>query len=420
MVATDDGAGGDDKVEDSCNGNEATTAAALVSQMSAGDAMQVDGDGNFVLPQVDGPIDDLLLEGEEKMDVDEEPASENATESADTESVVATEQNVNASENIQAEESTVKEKIAIKNEDATTANLSESITASQIKKDDDVDNSSVGDEVSMETNADDAELPSEKEKDPKSIVNDVKVIKSELPLVQSSAEASSEQTPLADVVNPAMEIGETQQDENIQVKKNESVSEDEKPLTPENPFTEDTEASHPPLDDIKKVEKIKEEIADLDTDLPTESSPVKSNDTGEAMLTDNNTSTPDNVRAPVITPSVHIKLESDDRPTEQDKLPDLPISSINGVAAPLEKEMEKVHTPTKMEMKDDLVVPKRDNLKQEKINDTRSETGDDSTALTTLATAALGSAEPAMKVKNEQVDFINFFCTVYTIISNEI
>jgi host cell factor len=415
MVATDDGAGGDDKVEDSCNGNEATTAAALVSQMGAGDAMQVDGDGNFVLPQVDGPIDDLLLEDEEKMDVDEEPASENPTESADTESAVATEQN-NASENIQAEESTVKEEVATKNEDATTADLPESSarTISQTKKDDDVDNSPVSGEVPMETNTDDPKLPSKKEKDPESVVNDVKVIKSELPLVQSSMEALSKQKPLEDVANPVLEIDEAQQNKNSQVKKNESFSEDEKPLTSENIFTEDTDAPHPPKDDSQKVEKIKEEITDLNTDLPTTSSPVKSKDADEAMITDNSTSIPDDARAPIVTSNsnVQIKLESDDvGPMEEDKLPELPISSINGVAASLEKEMEKVHAPTKMEMKDDLAVPKRDNLKQEKINDTRSETGDDSTALTTLATAALGSAEPAMKVKNEQVDFIifNFF-----------
>ncbi|XP_012527605.1 host cell factor isoform X2 [Monomorium pharaonis] len=400
MVATDDGAGGDDKVEDSCNGNEATTAATLVSQMGAGDAMQVDGDGNFVLPQVDGPIDDLLLEGEEKMDADEEPTSENATESTGTESAVTSEQNVNTSENVQAEESTVKEEIDIKNEDETTADLPESIAASQVKKDD-VDNPSVDDEVPMETSADDAELPNEKEKDSKSTVSDTKVIKSELPLVQSPAEASSEQTSLADVVNPTTEIDETQRDENNQVKKAESCSEKEKSQTSENLLTEDSDVSHPPQDDSQKIEKIKEEITDMDTDLPAESSPIKSNDADEAMLIDNNTSSPENVRAPV-TPNIQVKLEDDEPPKEQDKLTDLPLSSINGVAAPVEKEIEKIHTPTKMEIKEELAISKRDNLKQEKINEARSETGDDSTALTTLATAALGSAEPAIKVKNEQ------------------
>lgn len=395
MVATDDSAGGDDKMEDSCNGNEATTAAALVSQMSTGEPMQVDGDGNFVLPQVDGPIDDLLLEGEEKMDVDEEPASENASESAGTESAT-TEQNVSASENIQ--ESTVKEEVDIKDEEET-ANFPKSNIASQAKKTED-DNPPVGDEVSMETN--DAKLPSKKEKkDP--IVDDVKVIKSESPLVQSSAETSSEQTPLADVANPTMEIDGTEQDKNT---KNQSFSKNEKPLAAsESLLTED--ASHPPQDDTLKIEKMKDEIAELETDLPTESSLVKSNDADEPIITDNSTSA-DNITTPA-TSNVQIKLEPNDESTEQDKLPDLPISSINGVATPLEKQMEKVHTPMKMEIKDDLALLKRESQKQEKINDTRSETGDDSTALTTLATAALGSAEPAMKVKNEQVDFIKFF-----------
>lgn len=411
MVATDDSAGGDDKMEDSCNGNEATTA--LVSQMSTGEPMQVDGDGNFVLPQVDGPIDDLLLEGEEKMDVDEEPASENASESAGTESA---EQNVNASENIQ--ESTTKEKIDVKEEEATTA---ESIIASQTKKAE-VDNPSISDEVSMETGDNDAKLPSEKEvKTP--VVDDIKVIKSELPLVQSSAEASSEQTSLADATNPAMEVDRTEQNENIQKNtKSESFSGNEKLLASENLLTDDTDASHPPQDDTSKVEKMKDEIAELETDLPTESSLVKSNDADESIVTDNSTSTPaDNVTASTVTSNVQIKLEPNDESMEQDKLPDLPISSINGVATPLEKETEKVHSPMKMEIKDDLAVQKRENQKQEKINDARSETGDDSTALTTLATAALGSAEPAMKVKNEQVDSINFLCYfIHSFTSNEI
>lgn len=421
MVATDDSAGGDDKMEDSCNGNEATTAAALVSQMGTGETMQVDGDGNFVLPQVDGPIDDLLLEGEEKMDVDEEPASENASESTGTESTVVTEQNINTSENIQAEESAAKEEVAAKNEEAMTADLPESATSitNQTKKGE--DNPPVGDEVPMETNTDNAELPSEKEmKAPKLIVNDVKV-KSELPLVQPSAEASSEQPLLTDVANPATEIDKIQQDESIQMKniKKESFSENEKSLASENLLTEDTDASHPPDDDTQKAEKMKDEITEPEIDLPTESSFIKLNENAdESMITDNSPSTPtDNVIAPVVTPIVQMKLEPDDEHMEQNKLPDLPISSINGVAASLEKEMEKVHTPLKMEMtstvKDDLTVSKRENLKQEKVNDARSETGDDSTALTTLATAALGSAEPAMKIKNEQVDSINFYIIYY-------
>jgi len=418
MVATDDSAGGDDKMEDSCNGNEATTAAALVSQMGAGEPMQVDGDGNFVLPQVDGPIDDLLLEDEEKMDVDEEPAAENATESSNAESAEVTEQNVDVSENIQTEESAVK-KVAEareKNEEATTADLPESITTSETEKVEDVDHSSVDDKAAMVIKADDSELSSEKEemKNSQSIVDDEKVIKSELPLVQSAVEASSEQTSLTDVVNPTTEIDETQQDKDSLVKdiKCESLSENEKSLISEN-LTEDTNASHQPQDDTTQKIEIKDEIEDLDSDLPTENSLIKSNEDDEPMITDNNTSiAADNVITPVIIPTIQMKSEPEDEfiKHEQAILPDLPISPINGVAAPVEKEMEKVHTPMKMEIKDDFVISKKENLqreKQEKINDARSETGDDSTALTTLATAALGSAEPTMKIKNEQVDFIN-------------
>ncbi|KAL6265250.1 hypothetical protein P5V15_002032 [Pogonomyrmex californicus] len=391
MVA-DDGATSDDKIEDSCNGNEATTAAALVSQMGADDSMQVDGDGTtFILPQVDGPIDDLLLEDEEKMDVDEEPASENAPESAGVdESTAVTEQNVDTTENVQTEESTIKEDVTANKEEeeeaaaaAATTDPSESTTTStnQILKIEDA----------KEIN------------DSKPIVDEVKVTKSELPLVQSLTESSSEQTSLVNDTNSAMEIDAIiKQDENNQVKNIKKELSENEPPEFENVPIEDTDALHP-QSDIQKDDKIKDEIANSEADLPTESSLMKSDDVDEPMITDNSTTSTDNVMTPVVTPNIQMKLEpNDESMTKENKLTDIPLSSVNGVAASLEKEMEKVHSSTKIEMKDELSASKRENQKQEKINDARSETGDDSTALTTLATAALGSAEPAIKVKNEQ------------------
>ncbi|XP_057319898.1 host cell factor [Microplitis mediator] len=77
-----DDAGADEKAEDSCNGNEATTTAALVSQLTAGEAMQVDGDGNFVIPQVDGPGDIFSSDDEDTPEADEEPAVEQSADAA--------------------------------------------------------------------------------------------------------------------------------------------------------------------------------------------------------------------------------------------------------------------------------------------------------------------------------------------------
>lgn len=435
MVATDDGATGDDKMEDSCNGNEATTAAALVSQMSAGEPMQVDGDGNFVLPQVDGPIDALLSEDEEKMDLDEEPApSESApTESTNVDEPAAvTEQDVNIqAENVQTEESTVNEEAATP-EEATTDPPESIIPATTNEVPEEIPDNPPADDVPIETSADDAEQPSEKEVDIKPLIDETKTIpetKPDSPLVQSPVEAPSEQTTLEDIANPTVtKTDETQQEESSQAKDKELEShsaEDEKSSATENLSAEDTDLSttHLSKDETREAKKVKEE-AEPEIDLPVENSLTKSEEVNEPMITDDATLTAAvNVTpttTPVVTPSIQLKLEpTTDEPMEQDKSPDLPISSINGVALPLEKETEtvaKVHTPVKMEVKDELASSKRENLKQDKLNDARSETGDDSTALTTLATAALGSAESPIKVKNEQVDpiIMHCICNKYT------
>lgn len=426
MVAADDGVGDGGQMEDSCNGNEATTAAALVSQMDAGEPMQVDGDGNFVLPQVDGPIDALLSEDEEKMDLNEEPApSESTTESTNIdESAEVTEQDVNIQpENIQTEKSTVNEEAATT--EAATTDLPESIipsTTSEVPEE--VPDNPPVDDVPIETSADDAEQPSEKEADIKPLIDEAKMTKPDSPLIQSPVEAPSEQTTLEDIANPTVtKTDETQQEESSQAKDKELEShsaEDEKPSAAENLSIEDT--SHLPKDETQETEKKVKEEVEPEVDLPAENSLVKSEDANESMITDDITlTTAVNITpttTPVITPSIQLKLEPTmDEPMEQDKSPDLPISSINGVALPLEKEPEsvaKVHTPVKVEVKDELASSKRENLKQDKLNGSRSETGDDSTALTTLATAALGSAESPIKVKSEQVDPISMYCIFAT------
>lgn len=416
MVATDDGAGGDDKMDDSCNGNEATTAAALVSQIGAGEPMQVDGDGNFILPQVDGPMDTLLSD-DEKMDADEEPTLQNVTESANVdESAAIAEQD--PPENVPLEESILKDEVA--SSEATTVDLPESVAvtadeAPEKTEGNTVENQSNDTEMSTTLDtSDNAELPIEKEtEDNLNPLDETKEAKSELPLLQSPAEASSEQTSLTEVADPA---AETQQDETTVVKdeKSEPFDEKEKFLESINLPTEDTDMPQLPPDEVQNIEEKKEPEADL----PVESSPlVKAEETHEPMDTDDikstspiDTANMTPVTTSVATPSIQMKLEEKES-VDEEKLTEPPVSSINGVATPLEKETEnvkKIHTPVKMDIPDDSVIPKRETMNQEKINDARSETGDDSTALTTLATAALGSAESAVKVKNEQVYILLF------------
>lgn len=117
------------------------------------------------------------------------------------------------------------------------------------------------------------------------------------------------------------------------------------------------------------------------------------------MVTDS-CSTSTNI--PITTSIMQIKLEQADESMKQDKISEIPPSSISGITF-LEKEMDiqKPITTVKMEIKEESI--KKESLKQEQMNGTRTENGDDSTALTTLATAALGSAEQPMKMKPEQV-----------------
>lgn len=433
MVATDDGAGGDGKVEDSCNGNEATAAAALVSQMGAGEPMQVDGDGNFVLPQVDGPTDILLSEDEEndKVDLNEDPAPENAVESAvEDESTPMEQDDVNAAESIHAEEPAVKEQ---ETAPEATADLPEAapvaVAADEAPEETEtaVDNPPIDEEERpMDTSVDNTELPSEKEMDIGSpLTDEVKEVKSELPFVQSPAAQAplEEEMPLTDVADSAEPEG-TENQEEEQVEKEETKSESYLPDTRKSPALEslpvEDSASQLPQDETQEIEKIKDETAESEVDLPTEDSPVvKTEDADEPMITDSALPVTEADQAPVTTspivaPNVSTKLEPANEPMEpmeQDKFADLPISSINGVAASLNKEIEspqKVNTtPIKIDIKEDPVVVKRESLKQEKINDARPEIADDSTALSTLASAALSSTESVKVSRSEHASLVS-------------
>ncbi|KAG7199947.1 hypothetical protein KM043_014381 [Ampulex compressa] len=411
MVATDDGTGGDGKVEDNCNGNEATTAAALVSQMTAGEPMQVDGDGNFVIPQVDGPTDILLSEDEnnDKIDLDEEPAAENNEESPAAEPV-------DMEENIGVE--TVEEAEVAKssvNDTETSSNPVPDVSASMSN----VEEIPMEPETVTEPDPNENEVPMEMTNEPEMpSENEMQIIgtpssedtqaKSEVSNVQPLLEVVPEDTTLADSTE-ATEAEETEQIENNDVKpmavdpypSDIEKSPQAEHVSPENSISQ---LSHEDNEDCKKV---KDEALEAPIELSKDNSPIeKSEDVDEPMVTDSSvTSTSVNMSltTPIGTPEIQMKLEPSNESMEQDKVSDTSVSSLNGVAV-LEKEPEvqqKLPSPVKMEVKDENII-KTEGTKQEKAGENRSDNEADSTALTTLATAALGSAEQPMKIKNEQ------------------
>ncbi|CAK9819158.1 Host cell factor [Anthophora plagiata] len=399
MVSADDGGAGDGKIEDSCNGDETTTAAALVSQMGAGESMQIDRDGNFLIPQVDGPADLLLSDDDEendKIDLAEDPALENQEESQVADSADM-EQDIDAApaEAVHMEESSVKDP-ETSSEGASELPVSTS-TAEDIPIDQEppVDAQPDENEIPIEV-ANESESVNESEMQMISNASSEETqIKTEMSSIQDPVEASSEEASMPD----AMELPEN--DENEQIEENTEIK-----LIAMDTYTSDAEKSSAPEDSISQLSQednqVMEKIKDEPTlDIPEETPMETLEDNDEPMVTESCLTTT-NVNIPITTSIMQIKLEQSDEPMKQDPIPEPP-STISTVAI-LEKEMDiqKPVVPVKMEIKEESI--KKESLKQEKMNGTRAENGDDSTALTTLATAALGSAEQPMKIKPEQTE----------------
>ncbi|OAD55436.1 Host cell factor [Eufriesea mexicana] len=338
LASTSDG---DGKMEDNCNGDETTTAAALVSQMGAGESMQIDRDGNFLIPQVDGPADLLLSDDDEendKIDLAEDPALENQEDSQVADSA-SMEQDTDAAptEAIHMEESSIKDP------ETLSEGASELPVSTSVSEDIPVDP-----EPSVDTQPDENEIPIEVANESESVnesemqdVNNASAeeaqIKAEISSMQDPIEASSEEASMPD----AMELPEN--DENEQIENNDIklmavdtyVSESDKPsehLSPEDSLSQLSQ------EDNQVVEKIKDETEEPPMDLP-EGTPMETlEDNDEPMVTDS-CSTPTNVNIPITTSIMQIKLEQPDEPMKQDKIPEKPTSSISNVAL-LEKEMD--------------------------------------------------------------------------------
>ncbi|XP_043500735.1 host cell factor isoform X2 [Polistes fuscatus] len=426
MVTTDDVTEGDGKTEDSCNGNEATTAAALVSQMTTGESMQVDGEGNFIIPQVDGPSDIVLSEDENnKADLEEEPTPENQDEQP-IEDSQDMEQNVSSgvTENVPMEVSPVKE-----TEDKIGTPCGTSTSA--IVDEEPIDSKENIIDIKMESieSTKESDLPNENETQMSAAAEEMQ-LKSEVFTEQQSVREITPEESITGTLVDAVEIKNEQQDTGNELKSIpfDSYSSEEKPLTSDHISPDDNvlHQSHispdenQEIDNVKNIKNESEEGELLKKNSPIDNTP----DEDEPMLTDNSLQETD-VNVPVATPAIPTELqmkleeeeeeeeeedeeeeeeeEESDESMEQDKMPDVSVSSINGVASVLKESdvSQKSMTTVKVENKDENVT-KRDNLKQDKVHNNRSESGDDSTALTTLATAALGSAEPPVKIKNEQ------------------
>ncbi|XP_047369009.1 host cell factor 1 isoform X1 [Vespa velutina] len=409
MVTTDDVTESDGKTEDSCNGNEATTAAALVSQMTGGESMQVDGEGNFVIPQVDGPSDIVLSEDENnKADLEEEPTPESQDEqpAADPQEM---EQDVGSAvtENISMEMSPVKET------EPSAETACETSTSAMVDEELPIDSKEKITEVQMESteSTNETDIPNESDIQINAPSEEMQIKHDIAAEQQPVREITPEESVTATLVEP-VDNNKSEQDTNNELKSMtfDSYSSEEKPLSSEHISAEDNilHQSHISPDENQEIENVKSDINESEGgEILKKTSPIENTpDEDEPMLTDNSlqeTHVNVHVVTPVIPTELQVKLEESDESMERDKTPDVSVSNINGIASVLKESdvSQKPMTPVKVEVKDEHIT-KRDNVKQEKVHSNRSESGDDSTALTTLATAALGSAEPPVKMKNEQ------------------
>nr|XP_012135197.1 PREDICTED: host cell factor 1 isoform X1 [Megachile rotundata]XP_012135198.1 PREDICTED: host cell factor 1 isoform X1 [Megachile rotundata] len=404
MVSTDDGGAGDSKMDDSCNGDETTTAAALVSQMGAGETMQIDRDGNFLIPQVDGPADVLLSDDDEendKIDLAEDPPIENQEEQQVADSANMEQDPADApTESVHMEESSMKD-AEVSSEGATEVPVSTS-TAEDIPVESEpfADAEPNDNEIPIEI-ANESEPSNETTMQITSNASEEVQAKSDISSMPEPVEASSEEASMPD----AMELPENEENEHaesadIKLMAMDTYTSDHEKSAPEHLSPEDSISQLSHEDNQENMSKIKHEVPEQSMELPEGTSPMETlEDTDEPMTDSCLTST--NINIPITTSIMQIKLEQPDEPMKQEIKMAEPTATINNVTL-IEKEMDvqKPITQIKMEIKEESI--KKEPVKQEKMNGNRTENGDDSTALTTLATAALGSAEQPMKIKAEQ------------------
>ncbi|KAF7993084.1 hypothetical protein HCN44_005865 [Aphidius gifuensis] len=465
------------KTDDSCNGNEAQSAAALVSQLS-GDPMQVDGDVNFVIPQVDG-LGDLFSDddNDNNDDVDTNINQSQATTDNDNNesdiqpTVESTQSNIdddNDHDNNQESEANndtsigddaaLIEEALRKNDDNdtienTSENLQDNNDESEIAPNDlpvEPSESNLTSESDMQivSNA-----PSEGDSFP---TEQSELQQQQQPTSQELSEMSFEdEAEQKHIITDQLDTSQEKEDEEKlqqQQQQQDQEKENEKVDNTNTNENEEKEQEHEQIepvvnkqckqeqidndlqqmndDENDKIDNIESELEKLNAETTNE--PEKNQDNNlminktedEPMSTDSSNdkitpptlqSTPPQVPQVPQEPQVRqIKLEPISEPMDEDtegnKQPET-VTNGNSTTKENEEQLQpkinQINTipmtaPVKIEASQES-NNKEQLSKVEKQNETRVTGSGDSTALSTLATAALGSVEHAIKSTNKIV-----------------
>lgn len=476
FMVNDDGA--DEKAEDSCNGNEATTTAALVSQLTAGEAMQVDGDGNFVIPQVDGP-GDLFSDDDDTPEANDEPEVEQSEE-VDPPPQPEAQDNQQAEQEVdqaitedapQVEEAAVKEETELeKNPDPETEEADNASACETPMEASEPDLPSESDmqivsnapsESSLKSELSEPTQPTESieassktepedkleaETEDKPNVEDSETLQEEIKSESLTAEpaatgAEEKDNHDSDGDNEFENLNAAIQEEMIKAMETESSlmadkSEPEVPMDVDEPSVKlEPEAPvaspvadrvpspvAPPSPVASPVARVASPVAPVASPVAQAPSPVARVASPVARIPSPEVRVPSPVAqaaspaTPMVTeasplsqcqsPLGQIKTEAMETSAKEPTPPPTPTAVTNGrIAEPEANELsQKVNAASPTEpipvtaIKQEAFV-KKELPKIEKENNSRE--ADDSTALTTLATAALGSAEQSVKVKAE-------------------
>ena len=421
----DDPSSTDDKIDDSCNGNEAAATAALVSQLTAGEPMQIDSEGNFVIPQVDGAYDLLTSDEEEDAETPEVNETTQADsmdgDSQDTE--MAGPASADDEQSVEEDPAKVEEREERESTDA--ADSMDAKATGSVSASGETESAAELDNQSSDITADglsEAEPPSD---------GDMQII-SNPPSAEASVKSETSAQPVIEPLpvpekveieakvdnlengEKAETVEKGEEEKKAEEEKEPEIEEkEEKTEIKEKGEKEETKAEVDNTigaDDLEKVKETREKsdaeaLLDALEDQSFESTDEKNIENVEGV-DETKTGVKRQSLGNVATPE-QIKAEPTQEPMDEDR--DEEKSVTNG-DEPVECELEALQKAmSKEEIKEDKTTVKKEVIKEE--NESRRETNDDSTALSTLATAALGSAEQPVKVKAELVS-LRWMCRV--------
>ncbi|XP_046485878.1 host cell factor 1 isoform X1 [Neodiprion pinetum] len=426
MVSADE-TGAVDGKGDSCNGNE---AAVLASQLGSGEPLQVDNDGNFIIPQVDGPADDLMEDGEGGGEKEETAATENEPETNEpTEPHPENDSNeaeqhtdsVTADVKLRLQEAVPEDSSKDPQLDTETSKtpptsaepLSTELDATTNSENPEAEIKLEGTEESEENSEQQEQLPNESAETEANLPAEDINMKTEdvsLPLDEKILESEGEADNSQDEQNSGKDISNEQhQLEAISMSVDQSDSDnvsqaDSQPAV-DDATSQDSQTSQDDIDRKKVDDEPESESLRLNLENPLSPENIKAKDepmeTESEFLMASKTPIPSpTTAAPTILPKSEPQ-ESQDEPMNEDE--DDAVSEPSPIAT-------KPSTATNVTTNGIAPTVKRPVpvaiLKNEpKDEKDATPTSGDSTALTTLATAALGSAGQAVKVKAEMLRF---------------